>query len=249
MTETKKIALVTGANRGIGYETARQLAQKGVVVFLGARQIKDARDAVSKLTREGLQEICALQLDVTETGDRAAAAEKIGQQFGRLDILVNNAAAVPRDATLLDARTIETSEEELRAAFETNLFGVLLLTRDLLPLLKKSASGNIVNVSSTLGSLTLHEKNVPEVAYTKRFSYNASKAALNMFTIHLAQELRDTKIKVNSIHPGWVKTELGTEHAPMEIADGAKNSVETALLGVDGPTGSFFRHGGEIIPW
>lgn len=249
MAEVKKVALVTGANRGIGFETVRQLAQKGIAVFLGARQLTSAQEAVSKLTAEGVKEIYPLQLDVTKAADRAAAAEQIGKQFGRLDILVNNAGAVPREATLLDALTIDTSEEELKEAFETNVFGVLLLTHDLLPLLKKSDAGRIVNLSSTLGSLTLHEKNVPEVAYTKRFAYNASKAALNMFTIHLAQELRETAIKVNSIHPGWVKTELGTEHAPMEIPDGARASVEASLLGNDGPTGSFLRQGGEVIPW
>lgn len=249
MAESKKIALVTGANRGIGLETVRQLAQKGIAVFLGARQLSSAQEAVSKLNTEGLQDVFLLQLDITKAADRAAAAQAIGKQFGHLDILVNNAGAVPRDATLLDARTIDTSEQELREAFDTNVFGVLLLTHDLLPLLKKSDAGRIVNLSSTLGSLALHEKNVPEVAYTKRFAYNASKAALNMFTIHLAQELKETKIKVNSIHPGWVKTELGTKHAPMEIPDGAKASVEAALLGDDGPTGSFLRQGGEIIPW
>lgn len=249
MAESKKIALVTGANRGIGFETVRQLAQKGMAVYLGARQLTSAQEAVRKLNAEGLNEVYPLQLNVTEAADRIAAAEAVGRQFGHLDILVNNAAAVPRGATLLDARTIDTSEDELREAFETNVFGVLLLTHDLLPLLRKSDAGRIVNLSSTLGSLTLHEQNVQEVAYTKRFSYNASKAALNMFTIHLAQELRDTGIKVNSVHPGWVKTELGTEHAPMEIADGAKASVEAALLDDTGPTGSFLRRGGEVISW
>ncbi len=249
MAEKKKIALVTGANRGIGLETVRQLAQNGVAVFLGSRQLESAEEAVRKLNAQGIHDVYPLQLDITKAADRSAAAAQIEKQFGRLDILVNNAAAVPRDATLMDARTIDTSEQELREAFDTNLFGVLLLTHDLLPLLKKSEEGRVVNLSSTLGSLSLHQQNVPEVAYTKRFAYNASKAALNMFTIHLAQELQDTTIKVNSVHPGWVKTELGTKHAPMEISDGARASVEAATLASDGPTGSFLRQGGEVIPW
>ncbi len=249
MAEKKKIALVTGANRGIGLETVRQLAQNGVAVFLGSRQLESAEEAVRKLNAQGIHDVYPLQLDITKAADRSAAAAQIEKQFGRLDILVNNAAAVPRDATLMDARTIDTSEQELREAFDTNLFGVLLLTHDLLPLLKKSEEGRVVNLSSTLGSLSLHQQNVPEVAYTKRFAYNASKAALNMFTIHLAQELQDTTIKVNSVHPGWVKTELGTKHAPMEISDGARASVEAATLASDGPTGSFLRQGGEVIRW
>ena len=248
MAEPRKIALVTGANRGIGFETVRQLAQQGITVFLAARQLAAAQEAVSKLASEGLKELYPLQLDVTKAADRTAAAQQIGKQFGRLDILINNAAAVPREGTLLDKRTIDTSEEELQEAFNTNVFAVLLLTRDLLPLLKKREAGRIVNLSSTLGSLTLHDQEDEGVVYTKRFAYNASKAALNMFTIHLAQELRDTNIKVNSVHPGWVKTELGTEHAPMEPEEGTKTSVEAALLGPDGPSGAFF-HRGQKIPW
>lgn len=248
MAETRKIALVTGANRGIGLETVRQLAQKGITVYLAARQLNAAQEAVAKLASEGIHEVYALKLDVTNARDRTAVAQQIEMQFGHLDILINNAAAVPRDGTLLDKRTIDTSEEELRESFETNLFAVLLLTHDLLPLLRKSAAGRIVNLSSTLGSLTLHDQEDAGVAYTKRFAYNASKAALNMFTIHLAQELRDTKIKANSVHPGWVKTELGTEHAPMDVADGAKTSISAALLDADGPNGKFF-HQGEQIPW
>ena len=248
MVENTKIALVTGANRGIGLETVRQLAQQGITTYLAARQLSAAQEAVAKLASEGIHKVYALKLDVTNAGDRSAAAQQIEKQFGYLDILINNAAAIPRDATLLDKRTVETSEQELREAFETNVFAVLLLTHDLLPLLRKSDAGRIVNLSSTLGSLTLHDQEDAGVAYTKRFAYNASKAALNMFTIHLAQELRSTKIKVNSVHPGWVKTELGTDHAPMDVSDGAKTSIKAALLNADGPNGKFF-HQDEPIPW
>ena len=248
MAENRKIALVTGANRGIGLETVRQLVQQGITVFLAARQLSAAQEAVAKLASQNVHEVYALKLDVTNAGDRTAAAQQIEKQFGHLDILINNAATIPRDGTLLDKLTIDTSEKELRDAFNVNVFAVLLLTHDLLPLLRKSDAGRIVNLSSTLGSLTLHDQEDAGVAYTKRFAYNASKAALNMFTIHLAQELRDTKIKVNSVHPGWVKTELGTDHAPMDVFDGAKTSIKAALLDSDGPSGKFF-HEGEQIPW
>ncbi len=244
-----KIALVTGANRGIGFETARQLAQQGIHVLLGARTLDKAQQAVDILKKEGLPHLSAIQLDVTSAKDREEVARYIGETFGGLDILVNNAAAIPKEGTLLDAMASQTSEAELEEAFQANLFAVVYLTRNLLPLLRKSEAGRIVNVSSSLGSLTLHDQNVPEVAYTKRFSYNASKAALNMFTIHLAQELAATNIKVNAVHPGWVKTELGTEHAPLEIPEGAKASVEAALLPNSGPSGHFMRQGGDQIPW
>lgn len=248
MTQSAKIALVTGANRGIGLETVRQLAEKGVTILLAARKLTSAQEAATQLKAEGLNELYPIQLDVTNSSDRVAAAQQIEKQFGRLDILVNNAGIAPREGTLLDKRTVNTSEEELQEVFNTNLFAVLLLTHDLLPLLEKSDAGRIVNVSSSLGSLTLHAHPDNPLSHTKRFSYNASKAALNLFTIHLAQELQDTKIKVNSVHPGWVKTELGTDSAPMNLPEGAKTSVEAALLGPDGPSGHFF-HLGEEIPW
>ena len=134
------------------------------------------------------------------------------------------------------------------SVFGTNLFSVVAVTREMLPLLKKSAAGRIVNLSSILGSLTLHADPNSPIAGFKTFSYDASKSALNAFTIHLAAELKDTKIKVNSAHPGWVKTEMGTDAAPMEIPDGAKTSVAMALIGPDGPNGRFI-HMGEELPW
>jgi len=192
MTQNAKIALVTGANRGIGLETVRQLAQQGVTVLLAARTLTSAQEATAKLMAEGLREIHPIQLDVTKASDRTAAAEQIDEQFGRLDILVNNAAMAAPEGTLLEKITVDTSEKELQEVFNTNVFGVLLLTHDLLPLLKKSDAARIVNVSSSIGSLTLHSNRDESVAYTKRYAYNASKVALNLFTIQLAQELEDT---------------------------------------------------------
>ena len=248
MSQNPKIALVTGANQGIGFETVRQLAERGISVFLAGRSITSATTAATKLNDDGLKEVYPIQIDVTNADDRSAAARQIDRRFGRLDILVNNAAMTAPDGTLMEKRTIETSEKELQAVFNTNLFSVVLLTREMLPLLKKSEAGRIVNVSSILGSLTLHSARAEVVSYNKRFAYNGSKAALNLFTIHLAQELEDTKIKVNSVHPGWVRTKSGTDLAPMEPSEGAKTSVQSALLGPDGPTGTF-THLGEPIPW
>jgi len=173
-------------------------------------------------------------------------AKTIEKDFGRLDILVNNAGI------FLDNRgpneTSATSEDVLRKTFDTNFFAVVGLTQALLPLLRKSSAGRIVNLSSILGSLTLHATKGSYVYDAKTFAYNASKAALNSFTIHLAHELANTKIKVNSAHPGWVKTEMGGEGAMLEIEDGVKTSVQLATLPEDGPTGGYF-HMGESLPW
>jgi NAD(P)-dependent dehydrogenase (short-subunit alcohol dehydrogenase family) len=184
-----------------------------------------------------------VQLDVTKAQDRTSAARFISDKFGKLDILINNAGT----GSILP-KTIETTEEELQNYFGTNLFSVVAITREMLPLLKKSEGGRIVNLSSILGSLTLHADPNSPIANFKIFAYDASKTALNAFTIHLASELKDTKIKVNSAHPGWVKTEMGTDQAPMEIPEGAKTSVDLALIGADGPNGRFI-HLGEELPW
>jgi NAD(P)-dependent dehydrogenase (short-subunit alcohol dehydrogenase family) len=153
---------------------------------------------------------------------------------------------------MLDGRTgnetSTTSDKLLRETFETNFFAVVALTQTLLPLLRKSDAGRIVNLSSILASLTLHATKGSPIYDAKTFAYDASKSALNAFSIHLAHELRGTKIKVNSAHPGWVKTEMGGEGAQMEIVDGAKTSVQLATLPADGPTGGYF-HMGESLPW
>jgi len=245
MAQDKKVALITGANRGIGLETAKQLGEKGVTVVLGARKLSDAEAAAAKLTAQGV-DAYAIQLDVTKPADRAAAAKFIQDKYGKLDILINNAGIAGGD--FFTNTTSKTTEEELRSVYETNFFSVVALTQQLLPLIKKSEAGRIVNLSSILGSLALHADPKSPIAGSKLFSYNSSKAALNAFTIHLADELRGTPVKVNSIHPGWVKTEMGTDAAPMEIPDGAKTSVEAALLGPDGPSGRFI-HLGEELPW
>lgn len=246
MPDEKKVALITGATRGIGFETARQLGQKGIAVVVGGRTQHEAEKATATLAAENI-EAYPLAVDITKDADRKAAARFISEKFGKLDILVNN-AGVGGEGGLLNPHTIETTQEELESVFNTNLFSVIAITRELLPLLKKSPAGRIVNLSSIVGSLTLQAMPASPITPFKAFAYNASKTALNQFTVHLAAELQGTSIKVNSAHPGWVKTELGTQHAQMEIADGAKTSVNLALIGADGPNGKFI-HLGQELPW
>ncbi|MDE3104282.1 MAG: SDR family oxidoreductase [Acidobacteriota bacterium] len=242
----RKIALVTGANKGIGLETARQLAALGMTVLLGSRDAARGEAAAAPLRAAGL-DVRPVKLDVTSAADRAAVAAHIAQEFGRLDVLVNNAGVSLEGADWTN-RTSTTTEEALRGTFETNLFAVVALTQVLLPLLRKSSAGRIVNLSSVLASNTLHAAPGSAIANAKAFAYSASKAALNTFTIHLAHELKDTRIKVNSAHPGWVKTEMGGAGAPMEVKQGAETSVTLATLPDDGPTGGYF-HLGKPLPW
>ena len=245
MAQDKKVALITGASRGIGFETAKQLGEKGITVVVGARKLEAAEETAAKLNAQGI-DAYGIQLEVTSAADRNAAARFIEERFGKLDILINNAGV--GSSTVFTPVTSQVTDEELERIFATNLFAVVSLTRELLPLIKKSPAGRIVNLSSILGSLILHSDPTSPIADFKSFAYDGSKSALNAYTIHLAHELRNTTIKVNSAHPGWVKTEMGTDAAPMEIPDGAKTSVALALLGPDGPSGRFI-HLGEELPW
>jgi NAD(P)-dependent dehydrogenase (short-subunit alcohol dehydrogenase family) len=245
MANAKKIALITGANKGLGFEMARQLGQAGVKVLLAARDPQKGEAAAESLRGEGL-DAQSLKLDVTNKADHTAAAAFVEERFGRLDILINNAGIL--EDGLGGGKVSTTTEDSIHRTFETNFFAPVALTQALLPLLKKSDAGRIVNMSSILGSQTLHADATSPIYDFKSLSYDASKAALNSFTIHLAHELKATKIKVNSAHPGWVKTDMGTDAAPMEIPEGGKTGVELALLGEDGPTGGFF-HLGKTLPW
>jgi NAD(P)-dependent dehydrogenase (short-subunit alcohol dehydrogenase family) len=245
MAQDKKVALITGANRGIGLETAKQLGEKGITVVVAARKLESAEETAAQLKSQGI-EAYGIQLDVTSAADLAAAVKYLEEKFGKLDILINNAGV--NSITGFTNITSQVTDEELLRVFATNLFAVVSITRELLPLLKKSEAGRIVNLSSILGSLTLHADPTSPIADFKSFAYDGSKSALNAYTIHLAHELKGTAIKVNSAHPGWVKTEMGTDAAPMEIPDGAKTSVALALLGSDGPSGRFI-HMGQELPW
>ena len=245
MENVRKIALITGANKGLGFEMARQLGKAGVTVVLAAREAAKGEAAAAKLRGEGL-DVQSLKLDVTNKEDRAAAAKYLEAKFGRLDILINN-AGVSQEG-LGAGKVSTTTDEVIHSTFETNFFAPVALTQALLPLIRKSKAGRIVNMSSILGSQTLHADPKSPIYDVKSLAYDSSKAALNSFTIHLAHELKDTGIKVNSAHPGWVKTDMGTDAAPMEIPEGGKTGAELALLGEDGPTGGYF-HLGKPLPW
>jgi len=242
----KKVALISGANKGIGLETGRQLGKLGYTVLLGSRDAMKGEIAARRLRDEGV-DARVVKLDVTRQADIDAAAKLVEKEFGALDVLVNN-AGVMHEKGWTQNTTSETKLENLRATFEANVFAVVALTNALLPALKKAQAARIVNVSSILGSVSLQATPGSPTYGTKLFAYNSSKAALNMFTVHLAHELRGTKIKVNSAHPGWVKTDLGGSAAPMDAVDGAKTEVELATLAEDGPTGGFF-HAGQGIAW
>jgi NAD(P)-dependent dehydrogenase (short-subunit alcohol dehydrogenase family) len=246
MSTTKKIALITGANKGIGLETAKQLAAQGVTVLLGARDLAKGEAAAAPLKAEGL-DVRAVKIDVDDRADHDAIAAFIEKEFGVLDILVNN-AGVMLDGELGKNTTLSVSEENIRKTFDTNFFAVVALTATLLPLLRKSEGGRIVNLSSILGSLTLHSTKSSPIYDGKVFGYDTSKVALNSYTVHLAHALQDTKIKANAAHPGWVKTDMGTDAAPMNVVDGAKTSVWLATLPESGPTGGFF-HMQDTLPW
>jgi len=233
----KIVALVTGANKGIGFETARQLAQKGITVLLGARDKVKGEEAAKKLRDESL-DVRFLPVDVNDQKTHDAAAKFIEEEFGRLDILINNAGIVEDYDVPASAGTLD----RWRKTFETNVFNLVALTQTLLPLIKKSQAGRIVNLSSSMGSLKLNREASSSTAY------NASKAAVNMLTINLANELKDTPIKVNSADPGWVKTEMGGANALLAVEDGAKTSIALATLPADGDTGKFF-HLNEELPW
>jgi NAD(P)-dependent dehydrogenase (short-subunit alcohol dehydrogenase family) len=233
----KRVALITGANKGIGFEIARQLGKQGFIVVLGARESK-ADAAAAKLKAEGI-DAYPVKLDVTSPGDVAALPEYFEKKFGGLDVLINNAGV------LLDFPGPVTGAI-LRSTYETNVIAPFTITQTLLPLLKKSPAGRVVNQSSILGSL---EFNASEQAGDFRGpAYNSSKAALNMITVLAALDLKGTNVKVNAAHPGWVKTDMGGAGAPLEIEDGAKTAVELATLPADGPTGGYF-HMGKSLPW
>ena len=238
-----RIALVTGANRGLGFEISRQLGRKGVTVIAGTRQGADGAGTVDRLKDEGIDAHSVI-LDVTAPFTVDALPRLLNVQFGGLDILVNNAGVLV-DSGIPPS---ELDDEILRATFATNVFGVFAVTRALLPLIRKSSFGRIVNMSSSLGSLaSIGDPNSPFYRVVCP-AYQASKAALNALTVVFAKELKDTAIKVNSACPGWVRTGLGTERAPRSVEEGADTPVWLATLPADGPTGGFFNSR-RPMPW
>jgi len=242
MSQTR-IALVTGANKGIGLEIARQLAETGVTVIIGARDPARGRTAAETLATQGLT-VEAIRIDLNDGDSIKAAAETIRERHGRLDILVNNAGIVDAE----DGPPTSASPEAARRIMETNFVGTLAVTQAMLPLLRLSAAGRIVNLSSSLGSLAANGDPTSPYYSARLIGYNASKAALNMLTVQLAAELRGTPIVVNSVSPGYVKTDLTGHTGFMTPEEGARLPVEYALLGEEAVSGRFVEPAGET-PW
>lgn len=236
----QRIALVTGANKGIGFEIARQLAQAGVIVIMGARDFGRGNAAAEVLKTQGLS-VQPCELDITRHDSIAAARSLIKAEFGRLDILVNNAGVFDH----ADGRPGKASIEAVRHVMETNFIATLAVTQTMLPLLRAAPAARIVNVSSSLGSLTLNGDPTSTYYAAQFIGYNASKAALNMLTVQLNEELKGTGITVNSISPGFVKTDL-TGSGTMTPAEGAKLPVKYALAGNE--SGEFLGPDGRT-PW
>jgi NAD(P)-dependent dehydrogenase (short-subunit alcohol dehydrogenase family) len=237
-----KTALITGANKGIGFETAKQLAQNGFYVYLGSRSLEAGQAAVDKLKESGIHSIEAVQLDVTDQESVGAAATHIASKSAVLDVLINNAGIsgeVPQSA-------LGSSAEEFRTAFETNVFGVARVTQAFIDLLKKAPEPRIVNLSTAMASLTLAADTAGYTYDNKLAVYQSSKAALNMYTVNLAYELRNTAFKINMVCPGWTQTDFTGNQGTSTVQEAGARISKYAMIGQDGPTGKFISE--EYFP-
>ena len=244
-----KTVLITGASRGIGLETAKQLSKKGLFVYLGSRDIEKGEAIVKELYGNGFQNLNAIEIDVTKLKTVLSARHIIEKEHGHLDILINNAGI----SGIIPQNALETSIDNFKDVFEVNFYGVVSVTQTFMDLLQKSVEPRIVNVSTSLGSLSLQSNpKWPAYDYAKYAVYASSKSALNMYTVHLAYELRDTVFKVNAVCPGYTKTDF-TNHNGGEVEQAGKRIMKYALIDQNGPTGKFFSEEsnpetGEI-PW
>lgn len=238
---SNRVFLVTGGNKGIGKAIVRQLASAGHTVYLGARQRDAGEQAAAELQAAG--DVRFVHIDLNDAASQAAAAEQIKSDSGYLDGLINNAGIITDYGT-----ASSVAPDDLRTTFETNVFGTIAVTQQMLPLLRAGTHKAIVNLSTGLGSITQHGDPSWPFHSTVPMAYNASKAALNMFTVLLAKELRAEGFRVNSVSPGWIATDLGGPDAPGTAEQGAAIAVKIALEGSDGATGMFLTSGG-VIPW
>ncbi len=244
-----KSALVTGANKSIGFEVARQLAKNGIYVYLGSRNLENGTEAVNKLKDEGIKNVEAIQLDVTNDDSVKAARTEIGRKTKVLDILINNAGiygGYPQAA-------LDATIDQFKATYDANVYSAVRVSQAFIDLLKKSPEPRIVNVSSSQGSITLHSDPAYKYYDYKGAVYLSSKAALNMYTVVLAYELKNTSFKVNAVCPGFTKTDFNGHRGTGTLEDAGNRIVKYALIDNDGPTGKFFSEEnnpvtGEI-PW
>lgn len=239
----EKIALITGANKGIGYETARQLGEQGNVVLVGARDEVRGKQAADSLADRGITAV-PMRIDVTDAASIADAATQIEQHYGRLDILVNNAGI----AGSFTGAPGEATAGDMREVYETNVFGVVSVTNAMLPLLRRSKAGRIVNMSSHVASLTLNSDPGSPFAGVNLITYQSSKTALNAITVAYAKALRETPIKVNAALPGMVATDINQHRGQRTPAAGAVIVVQLALLDDSGPSGTCRSEDG-VVPW
>lgn len=236
--------LITGANKGIGFETARQLAELGNFVYIGSRDISSGQKAVDQLKASGITNVAAIRIDVTNMDTIREAKEELDRQVGSLDVLINNAGISGEQLQYV----ADSSIAAIRSLFETNFFGAIQTTQILLPLLRKSPAPAIINVSSEVGSLTMNTSAERPPNWSNFSAYGASKTALNGFTVMLANELRPQNIMVNSVTPGYTATDLNQFKGFKSVAEGAKPIVLLAMSTDRTVTGRFFKDGGEI-PW
>ncbi len=244
-----KTALITGANKGIGFEVARQLAQNGFYVYIGSRNPESGLAAVEKLKAEGISSAEAVPLEVTDQESIKAARQLIGEKIQALDVLVNNAGisgGAPQSA-------LGAAASQFRTVYETNVFGVISVTQAFIDLLKKSPEPRIVNVTSAMGSLSLAADTSGSMYHNKMAVYQSSKSALNMYTINLAYELRDTPFKVNMVCPGYTKTDFTGHQGTSTVQEAGARIAKYALIGQDGPTGKYVSEeyfpAPESCPW
>ncbi|HEU4551584.1 MAG TPA: SDR family oxidoreductase [Chitinophaga sp.] len=230
--------LITGANKSIGFETAKQLAAQGYFVFLGSRDIKKGEAAADQLKAAGYSQVQAVQINVADPASVAAAKDTVSKQISSLDILINNAGIMGGYQQMPSA----ISPDVLHEVFNTNFFGAVHVTQAFMELLKKSGAPRIVNVTSGLASLTLHSDPAWKYYAIKSAAYGPSKTALNAYTVALAYELRDTAFKINAVDPGYTATDFNQHRGTGSVENAARIIVKYALTGADGPTGKYFSN-------
>ncbi|WP_130734646.1 SDR family oxidoreductase [Flavobacterium sp. J27] len=252
-----KTAFITGANKSIGFETARQLLQLGYYVYLGSRNLENGQQAVAQLHAEGLTNVTPIAIDVTNYNSVQNARMAIGKKTAVLDVLINNAgisgAKFDVDGNFIPQTATDTSVAVFKEVYETNVYGVIRVTQAFLDLLQKASQPRIVMVSSSQGSIALHSDPTYKYYHFKGAVYLSSKSALNMYTVNLAYELRDTHFKINAVSPGFTKTDFNNHHGTGTVEDAGKRIVKYAIIDDKGPTGKFFceetnPETGEI-PW